>query len=92
MIAKPSTLSIDSFSEMDTPGDSQSLGPKVVLEDFVGLEYHDARVRAIQSGLWLMFADPDHPPQGMCIVMRQEVTKSVRALVARVSRLDCPRR
>ena len=44
----------------------------MVLEDYVRLEYHDARIRAMQSGLWLQFADPDHPPQGMCIVMRQE--------------------
>jgi hypothetical protein len=44
----------------------------VILENYVGLEFHDARTRAMQSGLWLRFADPDHPPQGMCIVMRQE--------------------
>jgi hypothetical protein len=47
-------------------------GPKVVLENYIGLEYHDARIRALRSGLWLLFADPDHPPQGMCIVTRQE--------------------
>ena len=51
---------------------SQWSGPKVVLEDYVGLEYHDARIGALRSGLWLLFADPDHPPQGMCIVMRQD--------------------
>lgn len=55
---------------MDEPRSSQWSGPKVVLEDYVGLEYHDARGRALRSGLWLLFADPDHPPQGMCIVTR----------------------
>lgn len=37
-----------------------------------GLEYHNARFIAFRAGLFLVFADPDHPPQVMCFVVNQE--------------------
>ncbi len=45
---------------------------EVVVPDFVGLEFHDAKITASRTQLFLLFSDPDHPPQGMCFVAEQE--------------------
>ena len=68
-------------------------GSDVIVEDYIGLEYHDARTRALQLGLWLRFADPDHPPTGMCIVTDQNPaagTEVVRRTEVRVWVKDVP--
>jgi hypothetical protein len=56
---------------------------EAVVPDLSGLEFHDAKFVALQSDLFLVFADPDHPPLVMCFVVKQEPTPG--AFVARRS-------
>jgi hypothetical protein len=45
---------------------------RVVVPDLGGLEYHDAKYKALRTELFLVFADPDHAPLVMCFVVKQE--------------------
>jgi hypothetical protein len=56
---------------------------EAVVPDLGRLEFHDAKFVALKDGLFLLFADPDHPPLVMCFVVKQEPKPG--AVVARHS-------